>query len=161
MLERMGHGCRFLPERLREHQWGAKLMAISSHRQRAVAHVGRHSEGHCKLGGVRYSDFISKLKVANVPLNRKIVPQIVLYDRAVFTNIVELTVPNWKEIKESKFWKKLDTEVNFPFIEMTVPELYTDDTTRFNHEVRKRSVEYTMQKFAMQKHWLMEQGAGE
>eukprot|EP00425_Heterocapsa_triquetra_P030323 CAMPEP_0195109006 /NCGR_PEP_ID=MMETSP0448-20130528/87663_1 /TAXON_ID=66468 /ORGANISM="Heterocapsa triquestra, Strain CCMP 448" /LENGTH=156 /DNA_ID=CAMNT_0040145589 /DNA_START=23 /DNA_END=490 /DNA_ORIENTATION=+ len=63
---------------------------------------------------------------------------------------MEVAVPNWKEIKERKFWKKPEytvgeiDDLTIPYIEKTVPELYTDDTIRFNRKVRDWGVEYTV-----------------
>lgn len=105
---------------------------------------------NARLHGVRYSDFISKLKVQNIVLNRKIMSQLAVYDRAIFTNIMDIAVPNWQEKKDRKMWKKPDytveqiDDITIPYIEKTVPELYTDDTIRFNRQVKDWGVEYTV-----------------
>ncbi|CAE7234589.1 rplT [Symbiodinium sp. CCMP2592] len=53
-----------------------------------------------KLHGVRYNVFICRLKEKNININRKILSQLGVYDRAVFTNVLETAIPEWKQLKE-------------------------------------------------------------
>merc|ERR1719162_862541 len=57
---------------------------------------------NAKLHGIRYSQFICKLKEANVNINRKILSQLGVYDRAIFTNVMEVGIPNWKGVKAKR-----------------------------------------------------------
>ncbi len=43
----------------------------------------------CKMNGINYSTFINGLKKANIDLNRKMVSEIAISDRAGFTALVE------------------------------------------------------------------------
>jgi len=105
-----------------------------------------------RLHGIAYSRFICKLKEANININRKILSQLGVYDRAVFTNILQEAIPNWKELKEEKeFYSKPQVgtvedidNVMIPHIEKIVPELYEDDCIRFNRKVHDWGVEYTI-----------------
>lgn len=105
-----------------------------------------------KLHGIPYNQFICKLKEANININRKILSQLGIYDRAVFTNVVQTAAPNWKELKEiedNKGKKELMTveeldNIAIPYIEATIPEVYTDPTIRFNRQVKDWGVEYTI-----------------
>eukprot|EP00435_Cladocopium_sp_Y103_P034254 s3664_g8.t2 len=54
-------------------------------RQLWIQRVGNNS----KLHGIPYNQFICKLKEANININRKILSQLGIYDRAVFTNVVQ------------------------------------------------------------------------
>jgi len=105
---------------------------------------------NAKLHGISYSYFIMKCKEANVNINRKILSQLGVYDRCVFTNIVDLACPNWQEIKAKKNYvspgysvEQID-DVMIPYIEKTVPEIYTDANIRFNRQVKEGRVEYTV-----------------
>jgi len=117
-------------------------------RQLWVQRVGNNS----KLHGIPYNQFICKLKEANININRKILSQLGIYDRAVFTNVVQTAAPNWKELKEieeNKGKKELMTveeldNIAIPYIEATIPEVYTDPTIRFNRQVKDWGVEYTI-----------------
>uniref|UniRef100_A0A7S0FA14 50S ribosomal protein L20 n=1 Tax=Pyrodinium bahamense TaxID=73915 RepID=A0A7S0FA14_9DINO len=103
-----------------------------------------------RLHGITYSQFICKMKEADINLNRKILSQIGVYDRPVFTNIMNVAIPQWKEIKARKEYVKPPPTVQeiddvvIPYIEKTVPELYTDATIRFNRQVKEKWVEYTV-----------------
>lgn len=117
-------------------------------RQLWIQRVGNNS----KLHGIPYNQFICKLKEANININRKILSQLGIYDRAVFTNVVQTAAPNWKELKEiedNKGKKELMTveeldNIAIPYIEATIPEVYTDPTIRFNRQVKDWGVEYTI-----------------
>mmetsp|Transcript_3306 Transcript_3306/g.7729 ORF Transcript_3306/g.7729 Transcript_3306/m.7729 type:complete len:414 (+) Transcript_3306:58-1299(+) len=105
-----------------------------------------------KLHGVRYNVFICRLKEKNININRKILSQLGVYDRAVFTNVLETAIPEWKQLKEEAdnrgkkkeyTIKELD-DIAIPYFEATIPELYTDPTIRFNRQVKDWGVEYTI-----------------
>ncbi|CAE7343597.1 ppt1 [Symbiodinium natans] len=113
-----------------------------------------------KLHGIRYNVFICRLKEKNININRKILSQLGVYDRAVFTNVLETAIPEWKQLKEevdNKGKKKeysvkeLD-DIAIPYFEATVPELYTDPTIRFNRQVKDWGVEYTID-FGDEEEW--------
>ncbi|CAE8690721.1 unnamed protein product [Polarella glacialis] len=103
-----------------------------------------------RLHGIPYCELISHMKVANININRKIMSQLGAYDRAVFTNIMEVAVPNWKQIKAKKDYRRPDytveelDAVGIPYLEQIAPEIYTDATIRFNRQVRSWGVEYTI-----------------
>ena len=44
----------------------------------------------CKANGMNYSTFIHGLKLADVQLDRKILAEMAVYDKAAFTQLVEL-----------------------------------------------------------------------
>lgn len=105
---------------------------------------------NCKLHGIKYSWFICKCKEANVNLNRKILSQLGVYDRAIFTNVMDVAIPNWKGVKAKREYvpppytvEQVD-DVMIPYIEATVPELYTDSCVRFNRKVMDYGIEYTI-----------------
>lgn len=105
---------------------------------------------NAKLHGISYSYFMCKCKEANININRKILSQIGIYDRAIFTNLVDLAVPDWKEIKAKKDYvapgysvEQVD-DIMLPHIERIVPEIYTDANIRFNRQVKEGFVEYTI-----------------
>jgi len=50
--------------------------------------ITRISAG-CKLNGINYSRFMNGLKKADVPLNRKMLSEIAIHDKAAFTALVE------------------------------------------------------------------------
>jgi len=105
-----------------------------------------------RLHGISYSKFICKMKESNININRKILSQLGVYDRAVFTNILQTAIPNWQELKEQKeFYAKPKTytvedvdNIMIPYIEKMVPEIYEDDCIRFNRKVHDYGVEYTI-----------------
>jgi len=106
---------------------------------------------NCKLHGVRYSQFISHLYRNDIILNRKILSQLGVYDRSIFTNIMNLTMPNWQSQLDRKMnppKKEGSTEemddVVLTHIEKKFPELYTSPCIRFNRRVRGDSLEYTV-----------------
>merc|ERR1719401_1541012 len=87
----------------------------------------------------------------HIRINRKIMSQLGVYDPGVFTNIMNVAIPEWEEIKNKRFKKpevwtteKLDA-VTIPMLEKQVPELYTDEHIRFNRKVHDYGVEYTVQ----------------
>ncbi len=45
----------------------------------------------CKQNGTSYNKFIHGLKLAQVPLNRKMLSQLAIYDPAIFTQLVTLS----------------------------------------------------------------------
>merc|ERR1719414_1088504 len=105
---------------------------------------------NCKLHGQTYSWFISKAKEANININRKILSQLGVYDRAIITNIMELAIPDWKQVKARRDWKhpgytvdQID-EVAIPYLEQCVPEIYTDANIRFNRQVTDSHIKYTV-----------------
>lgn len=127
-------------------QYRSRRLFKRERRSLWIMRVGANS----RLHGVPYCEFISKLKIANVNINRKILSQLGVYDRAVFTNVLEVAVPDWKEVKAKKDFirepyttEELDS-YGIPYIEKVVPELYTDETIRFNRTVRDWGVEYTV-----------------
>lgn len=103
-----------------------------------------------RLHGVTYSKFMKKMKEKRVVINRKILSQIGIYDRPVFTNIMQTAVPYWKKMKARReYVKPMRTieeidNVAIPYIEKCVPELYTDACIRFNRQVRDWGIEYTV-----------------
>jgi large subunit ribosomal protein L20 len=106
---------------------------------------------NCRLHGVRYTYFMMRKNEAQIAVNRKIMSQLGIYDPGVFTNIMNVAIPEWEAIKEKRFKKpeewtveKLDV-VSIPMIEKSVPELYTDEHIRFNRKVHDYGVEYTVQ----------------
>lgn len=105
---------------------------------------------NCRLHGVSYSRFMCKFKEKNININRKILAQLGVYDRAIFTNVMNVAMPGWKGFKDRKERKKSAYSVKqiddkmIPYLEKTIPELYTDDTIRFNRQVKEGWVEYTV-----------------
>lgn len=105
---------------------------------------------NCKLHGVRYNEFICKLKEANININRKILSQLGVYDRGVFTSIMDVAIPNWKDVQalrnyvKPKMTVKEVDDIMIPHIEKIVPELYTDTCIRFNRQVKDWGIEYTV-----------------
>eukprot|EP00490_Sorites_sp_Unknown_P017595 CAMPEP_0114696072 /NCGR_PEP_ID=MMETSP0191-20121206/72111_1 /TAXON_ID=126664 /ORGANISM="Sorites sp." /LENGTH=380 /DNA_ID=CAMNT_0001993187 /DNA_START=95 /DNA_END=1237 /DNA_ORIENTATION=+ len=129
-------------------KYRARRMFKRLRRQQWIQRVGNNS----KLHGIPYNQFICKMKEANININRKILSQLGVFDRAVFTNVVQTAAPDWKEIKEIEDNKgktemmtieELDN-IAIPYIEATVPEVYTDPTIRFNRQVKEWGVEYTI-----------------
>lgn len=111
------------------------------------------------LHGCSYSTFICRLKEANININRKILQQLGVYDRAVFTNVLQAAIPNWRKMKkktdkyaypgEDKVKKKQMTvkeidDLTIPFLEQQYPNLYTDPCIRFNRKEHHNRVEYTV-----------------
>jgi len=96
---------------------------------------------NCKLHGQTYSWFISKAKEANININRKILAQLGIYDRGIFTNIMDLAIPNWKAVKARReyvnpgYSVEQRDDIMIPYIEKCVPEIYTDANIRFNRKV--------------------------
>eukprot|EP00933_Yihiella_yeosuensis_P022010 TRINITY_DN17323_c2_g1_i1.p1 TRINITY_DN17323_c2_g1~~TRINITY_DN17323_c2_g1_i1.p1 ORF type:complete len:501 (+),score=78.58 TRINITY_DN17323_c2_g1_i1:179-1504(+) len=105
---------------------------------------------NARMHGLPYNKLICRLKEANIWINRKIISQLGVYDRGVLTSIIELAVPDWRDHLAARYEKpktytheEMDNAV-IPYIEKTVPELYTDDTIRFNRTVKKWGIEYTV-----------------
>lgn len=104
------------------------------------------------LHGVRYSKLINKMKEANININRKILQQLGVYDRAVFTNVLEAAIPWWRSWKESSdnYGKKKELSIEeidtmtIPYLEQAFPNLYTDPCIRFNRKEHSYGVEYTV-----------------
>ena len=44
----------------------------------------------CKMNGMNYSTFINGLKKANIAINRKMLAEMAVNDRAAFTQLTEL-----------------------------------------------------------------------
>merc|ERR1719277_2859503 len=82
---------------LKQRKWSRKLFK----RDRRSLWIMRVNS-NCKLHGVQYSQFISDCKDKNINLNRKILSQLGIYDRAVFTNIMNVSTPSWPKMKERK-----------------------------------------------------------
>lgn len=107
---------------------------------------------NARLHGLRYSYLIMRLKEANININRKIMSQLGVYDRGVLTNIIQTAEPDWKEKKARKMQNLMPRQRSveeiddamIPYIEKCVPEIYTDATIRFNRQVKKWGVEYTI-----------------
>jgi len=107
---------------------------------------------NARLHGISYSTLICKLKEADIQINRKILSQLGIYDRSVFTSILETAVPNWREVRDyrlNKTVKKTYTHdqldnVFIPYLEKTFPDIYTDATIRFNRKVHDWGIEYTV-----------------
>jgi large subunit ribosomal protein L20 len=118
---------------------------------------------NCNLHGVRYPEFLSELKAKKISLNRKMLQQLAIYDRALFTNIMDITIPDWPERKE--FWSKVDVSERGPpklppadveedhkkneklvidYIEQMLPRMYTDDTIRFNRKAYSWGTQFTV-----------------
>ena len=51
--------------------------------------ITRISAG-CKMNGMNYSTFINGLKKANIAINRKMLAEMAVNDRAAFTQLTEL-----------------------------------------------------------------------
>lgn len=104
------------------------------------------------LHGISYSHFICRLKEANININRKILQQLGVYDRAVFTNVMEAAVPEWRDLKEKYDNKGIVKELSIeeidamtiPYLEQSFPNLYTDPAVRFNRKEHAYGVEYTV-----------------
>lgn len=105
---------------------------------------------NCKLHGVSYARFICNLKRHKVALNRKILSQLGVYDRGVFTNVMDVAKPEWRKFKKrhdappKQYTAKDADDVIIPYIEKCVPELYTDACIRFNRKVKPFGIEYTV-----------------
>jgi len=106
---------------------------------------------NCKLHGVRYGQFISHLYRNDIILNRKIMSQLAIYDRPIFTNIMNLAIPDWQKQLDRKMTpRKINRsmeetdEVVIAHLERKFPELYTSPCIRFNRKVTEDSVEYTV-----------------
>jgi len=130
---------------LKQRKWSRKLFK----RDRRALWIMR-TNANCKLHGVMYSEAICNMKEKNININRKILSQLGIYDRAVFTNIMDVCTPKWRQMKKRKERKpkqwsveEID-DVTIPYIEKCVPELYTDATIRFNRQVKDWGVEYTV-----------------
>lgn len=105
---------------------------------------------NARLHGIPYHKLINKMKESNMNINRKILSQLGVYDRAVFTNIMDVAIPDWKEIKAAKDYvapektiEELDN-IAIPYIENRFPSIYQDPCVRFNRQVRDWGVEYTV-----------------
>lgn len=105
---------------------------------------------NCRLHGISYSRFICKLKEADININRKILSQIGIYDRAIFTNIMDIAIPWWQKVKAKKDYFKPQLtsqqidDLTIPYIEKCIPELYTDANIRFNRQEKEEWIEYTV-----------------
>lgn len=105
---------------------------------------------NARLHGIAYCHLIQNLKEVNINLNRKMLSQLGVYDRSIFTNILEVAVPEWKDrvakrnyVRPAYTTEELDNYA-IPYLEKVVPEIYTDDTIRFNRKVHEWGVEYTV-----------------
>jgi large subunit ribosomal protein L20 len=121
-----------------------------------------------KLHGLTYSRAKALLYRKNIYLNRKILSNIGVYDRAVFTNIVDAADIDWKTIKAEKEAKeegvkwtmKEADDMVIKYIETNIaPEIYTDPNIRFNRKVTRTEddpkgfqVKYTVD-YGPQSYW--------
>ncbi len=48
----------------------------------------------CKMNGINYSNFMHGLKLANVQINRKMLAELAVNDKAAFTTLVDLAKAN-------------------------------------------------------------------
>jgi len=108
-------------------------------------------EANCKLHGVRYNQFIHHLLRKDIIINRKIMSQLAIYDRPIFTNIMDVAIPNWEEQLQRKMHPNQEPvsieeqdEVMIKMIERKFPELYTSPCIRFNRKVTEDGVAYTV-----------------
>lgn len=106
---------------------------------------------NCRLHGVRYSQFIAKLYRSDIIINRKILSQLGVYDRPVFTNVMDLAIPEWKEQLDRKmnppsrkYTAEETDDIMITHLEKRYPELYTDPCIRFNRKVTENGPEYTV-----------------
>lgn len=105
-----------------------------------------------RLHGISYSVLINKMKEACININRKMLSQLGVYDRPIFTNILELAIPNWREvqkyrqsIKVRKVWTTEEIDaVMIPRIEKQFPNIYTDGCIRFNRKVEEGVIAYAV-----------------
>jgi len=106
---------------------------------------------NCRLHGVRYSQFIASLYRKNIVINRKILSQLGVYDRSIFTNVMDVAIPSWK-IQMKQKWdpeppkKDLarDEDIILTHLERKFPDLYTNPCIRFNRRMTPDSIEYTV-----------------
>jgi large subunit ribosomal protein L20 len=105
----------------------------------------------CHLHGVRYPRLINRLRISNCALNRKMLSQLGVFDRAVFSTIMDVTFDQWRDrlAKRSQPQKTYSVEqidnLVLPFIERQLPEVYTDTNVRFNRKAADHgAVEYTV-----------------
>jgi large subunit ribosomal protein L20 len=109
---------------------------------------------NCKLHGVRYSQFIQHLYLNDVVINRKIMSQLGIYDRPVFTNIMNLAIPSWSKQLDRKmnppipkFMDKTEEELEdvvLTHIERKFPDIYENPNIRFNRREEGDTVQYTI-----------------
>jgi len=107
-------------------------------------------KANCMLHGLSYRRFICRLKEADINLNRKMLSQLGIYDRAVFTNVMDVAIPEWPQCKARRDYVRPPVSVEeadnvmIPHIEKLVPEIYTDATIRFNRKVQDDIITYTI-----------------
>lgn len=107
---------------------------------------------NCRLHGTTYSLFICRLKLKNIWLNRKILSQLAIYDRPVFTSVMNLVEPDWPQrLHDNRtgpaknFSAKEIDAMAIPWLERQLPAIYTDTNVRFNRKVADHgAVEYTV-----------------
>jgi len=106
---------------------------------------------NCQQHGVSYSKFIMRCRFNSVNLNRKILSQIAIYDRPVFTSVMTAVDDRWQEKLEEKntppkqYSAEEMDQIAIPWIERQLPEMYTDTNVRFNRKVADHgAVEYTV-----------------
>jgi large subunit ribosomal protein L20 len=119
---------------------------------------------NCRLHSVLYIEFMSELKMKKINLNRKMLQQLAVYDRAMFTNVMDICIPDWPERKEH--WDKVkvgtggremvkppaDVEEEhkknenlvIDYVEKMLPRVYTDDTIRFNRKAFDWGTQFTV-----------------
>merc|ERR1711933_465998 len=95
---------------------------------------------------------ISSLYRRDIIINRKILSQLGIYDRPIFTNVMDLAIPTWREQLDMKmnppskeFSPEERDDIIITSIERKYPELYTDPCIRFNRKVLEHGgAEYTV-----------------
>jgi len=103
------------------------------------------------LHGNSYSRFITRCRYNNLNLNRKILAQIAIYDRPVFTSVMDHVDDTWRQRLEEKnkppkqYTAEEMDQIAIPWIERQLPSMYTDTNVRFNRQVADHgAVEYTV-----------------
>lgn len=100
----------------------------------------RRVRNNCKLHGVAYEEFICRMKEADLMINRKMLSELAIYDRPIFTNVMDVACPWWPEKLRRKmtppkeFTCEQIDEYVIPYIEKLYPNLYTDPCIRFNRK---------------------------
>lgn len=104
-------------------------------------------DNNCRLHGFKMQQFQGARKVHKVTLNRKILTQLGVIDRAVLTNVFDIVVPSWPKrlahktapppscsTSDPEYVKKMD-DAAIGLLEREHPDLYTSPNIRFNRKV--------------------------
>ena len=96
--------------------WGAKSKHFKMANEQVMksltyAYVGRKQKKRnfrqlwiarinaaCKLNGMNYSNFMHGLKLAGVEINRKMLAEMAVNDKAAFTKLTSCPRPSWPEV---------------------------------------------------------------